>query len=62
MQRPQYIFYNAFTIMLSSRLLQPVIDGKKIIIVIFLKRERERERERERKVNLKHRICCKKIL
>ena len=29
MQRPQYIFYNTFTIMLSSRLLQPVIDGKK---------------------------------
>ena len=23
------IFYNTFTIMLSSRLLQPVIDGKK---------------------------------
>ena len=61
MQRPQYIFYNTFTIMLSSRLLQPVIDGKKIIIVIFLKRERERERERE-KGNLKDRICCKKIL
>ena len=58
MQHPQYIFYNAFTIMLSSKLLQPVIDGKKIIIVIFLKRERERER----KGNLKHRICCKKIL
>ena len=49
MQRPQYIFYNAFTIMLSSRLLQPVIDGKKIIIVIFLKRKREREREREKR-------------
>ena len=61
MQHPQYIFYNAFTIMLSSKLLQPVIDGKKIIIVIFLKRERERERERE-KGNLKRRICCKKIL
>ena len=44
MQHPQYIFYNAFTIMLSSKLLQPVIDGKKIIIVIFLKREREREK------------------
>ena len=50
MQHPQYIFYNAFTIMLSSKLLQPVIDGKKIIIVIFLKRERERERERERQL------------
>ena len=47
MQHPQYIFYNTFTIMLSSKLLQPVIDGKKIIIVIFLKRERERERERK---------------
>ena len=35
MQHPQYIFYNAFTIMLSSKLLQPVIDGKKIIIMIF---------------------------
>ena len=41
MQRPQYIFYNTFTIMLRSKLLQPVIDGKKIIIVIFSKRKKK---------------------
>ena len=35
--------------MLNSRLLQPVIDGKKIIIAIFSKKK-----------NLKPRICCKK--
>ena len=35
------IFYNTFTILLSSRLLQPIIDGKKIIIVIFSKRKKK---------------------
>ena len=43
MQRPQYIFYNTFTIMLNSRLLQPIIDGKKIIIVIFSKRKKKKQ-------------------
>ena len=43
MQCLQY-FYNTFTIMISSRLLQPVIDGKKIIIVIFSKRERKKKK------------------
>ena len=40
--------------MLSSRLLQLVINGKKIIIVIFS------EREKKKKKTLKPRICCKK--
>ena len=39
MQRSQY-FFNTFTIMLSSRLLQLVIDGKKIIIVILSKKKK----------------------
>ena len=34
------MFYNTFTIILSSRLLQSVIDGKKIIIVIFKKKKK----------------------
>ena len=38
--------------MLSNRLLQPVIDDKKIIIVIFS--------NRKQKSNLKCGICCKK--
>ena len=45
--------------MLSSRLLQLVIHGKKIIIVIFSKRK---EKKKEKKSNLKPRIYCKKIL
>ena len=42
--------------MQSSRLLQLVIDGKKIIILIFS----EREGEKKKKKTLKPRICCKK--
>ena len=44
MQRSQY-FYNTFTIMQSSRLLQLVIDGKKIIILIFSEREGEKKKK-----------------
>ena len=46
-------FTTLLQLMLSSRLLQPVIDGKKIIIVVF-------SNLKKKKSNLKPRICCKK--
>ena len=41
MQQPQYFFITLLQSTLSSRLLQPFVDSKKIIIVIFSNRKQK---------------------